>query len=97
MRVTPDLRAEVNGRKDGSGVDPDVVKDVGTEGSDEVERIGVKVGDAGDVAEEVSVDELFLGDPKFISAVVDYRILVWVAVDGKGTGGGGEEVREYFR
>ena len=69
--MAPDFGAEVDGGEDGSCVHPDVVEDVGAEWSDEGQGIGVKVGDARDVAEEVSVDELLLWDPKFLSAVVD--------------------------
>ena len=94
MRMAPDFGAEVDGREDSGGVYPDVVEDVGAEGSDEVERMGVKVGDAGDVTEEVSIDELLLGDPEFIAAVVDDSVLVGMAIRNKGAGRSGEEVRE---
>ena len=90
--MVPDFGAEVDGGEDGSYVYPDVVEDVGAEWSDEGKGMGVKVGDAGNVVEEVSVNELLLWDPKFLTAVVDNGVLVRVAVDGKGAGGGGEKV-----
>ena len=92
MGVAPDLSAEVDGGEDGGGVHPDVVEDVGPEWSDEGEGVVVKVDNAGDIAEEVFIDKFFLGDPKFLAAVVDNGVLMRVAVDGEGTGGSGEEV-----
>ena len=96
MGVAPDLSAEVDGREDGRGVYPNVMKNVGPEWSDEMKGVGVKIGDTGDVTEEVSVNELLLGDPKFIAAVVNDGVLVWVTVSDKGAGGGSEKVREDF-
>ena len=92
--MAPDFGAEVDGGKDSRGVYPDVMEDVGTEWGDEGKRMGVEVDDAGDVAKEVSVDKLLLGDPKFLTAVVDDGVLVGVTVDGEGAGGSGEEVWE---
>ena len=92
--MAPDFGAKVDGREDGGGVYPDVVEDIGPEWSDEVERMGVEVGDAGDVAKEITVNEFFLGDPKFLTAVVDNGVLMRVAVNSEGTGGSGEEVGE---
>ena len=92
--MVPDFGAEINGGEDGSGVYPDVMEDVGTEWGDKGKGVGVEVEDAGDVAKEVAVDELLLGDPEFLTTVVDDGVLVWVVVDGEGTGGGGEEVGE---
>ena len=92
--MTPDLGAKVNGREDGGSVYPDVVEDVGTEWSDKGKGMGVKVGDAGDIAKEVAVNELFLWNPKFLTAVVDNGVLMRVPVSDEGTSGGGEEVRE---
>ena len=94
MGVAPDFGAKVDSWEDGGGVYPNVVEDVGTEGSDKGKGMGIKVDDAGDVAKEVAVDKLLLGDPKFLTAVVNDCILVRVAVDGEGAGGGGEEVGE---
>ena len=94
MGVAPDLGAEIDGWEDGRGVYPDVVKDVGVEGSDKGERIGVKVGNAGDVAKEVAVDQFLLWYPKLLTTVVNDCVLVRVAVDGEGAGGGGKEVGE---
>ena len=72
------------------------MEDVGTEGSDKGKGMSVKVWDAGDVAEEVSVNEFLLGYPEFLAAVVDNGVLMWVAVDSEGAGGGGEEVGKDF-
>ena len=94
MGVVPDFGAEINGREDSSGVHPDVMEDVGTEWDDKGKGMGVEVEDVGDVVKEVAVDELLLGDPKFLTAVIDDGVLVWVAVRGKGTGRSGEEVGE---
>ena len=95
--MAPDLGAEIDGWEDGRGVYPDVMEGVGPEWSNEMKGVGVEVGDTGDVAKEVSLDKLFLGDPKFLAAVVDNGVLVRVTVDGKGTGRGGEEIGEDFR
>ena len=39
--MAPDLGTEIDGGEDCSGVYPNVMEDVGAEGSDEVERMGV--------------------------------------------------------
>ena len=92
--MAPDFGAKIYGREDGGGVDPDVVEDVGTEGSDEGERMGIEIGDTGDTAKEVPFNKLFLWDPEFLAAVVNDGVLVWVAVDDEGTSGGSKKVRE---
>ena len=94
MEVAPDLGAEVNGREDGCGVYPNIMEDVGAEQGDERKGMGIKVGDAGDVVEEVPFDKFFLGDPKLLTAVINDGILVRVAIGDEGTDGGGEEVGE---
>ena len=92
MGVAPDFGAKVNSGEDGCGVYPDIMKDVGAERSDKGKRMGVKVGDTGDIAEEVPIDELLLWNPKFLTTVVDDGVLVGVPISGEGTGGSGEEV-----
>ena len=92
MGVAPDFGAEVNSGEDGCGVYPNVVEDIGTKGSDKGKWVIVKVGDAGEVAKEVPIDELLLWDPEFLAAVVDDCILMRVAVDGEGATRGGKEV-----
>ena len=92
--MTPDFGAKVDGGEDGGGVDPNVVKNVSAEWSDKRKGVGFKVGDAGDVAKEVSIDEFFLWDPEFLTSVVNDGILVRVAVSNEGAGGSGEEVGE---
>ena len=94
MRVTPNFGAKVDGGEDGGGVDPNVVENVGMEWSDEGKGMGVKVRNVGDVAEEVSIDELLLWDPKFFAAVVDDCVLMGVTVNGESTSRGGKEVGE---
>ena len=96
MGVAPDFGAKVDGGKDGRGVYPNIVEDVGAEGSDKGNGVIVKVRDAGEVAEEVPFDEFLLGDPKFLAAVVDDGVLMGVAVSGESASGGGEEVGEDF-
>ena len=92
MGVVPDFGAKVDGGEDGGGVHPDVVEDVGAEWGDEGKGMGVEIGDAGEIAEEVPINKLLLQDPEFLTAVVDDCILVRMAVDGEGTSRGGEEV-----
>ena len=94
MRMAPKLGAKVNRGKDGGGVNPDVVENVGMEGSHEVERIGFEGGNLWDIAKGVPIDKFFLGNPKFLSVVVDDVVLVGVSVFDKGTGGGRKEVWE---
>ena len=72
------------------------MKNVGTKGGDERDRVVVKVNDAGEGVKEVSFDELFLRYPKLLTMVIDNGILTGVTVDGKGADGSlvkiGEEV-----
>ena len=94
MGVAPDLGTEVNGREDGRGVYPNIVEDVSMEWGDKMEGVSVKVGNAGDVAEDVPIDELLLWNPKFLTAVIDDGVLMGVPVSDKGTGRSGEEIGE---
>ena len=94
--MAPDFGAKVDGREDGGSVDPNVVENVGTKGSDKGKGMGVEVRDAGNVAKEVPIDEFLLWDPEFLAAVVNDGVLMWVAVDGEGAGGGGEEIGKDF-
>ena len=96
MGVAPDFGAKVDGREGSGGVDPNVMENVGAEGSDKVKGVGVEVGDAGDITKEVALDEFLLWDPKLLTSVVNDCVLVRVAIDGKGTGRGGEEVGKNF-
>jgi len=88
MGMASDLGTEVDGREDSGGVDPDVVEDVGTEGSDEGKGMGVEVRNTGDVAKEVPINELLLWDPEFLTTVVDDCVLMGVTIDGEGTSRG---------
>ena len=56
--------------------------------------MGFKVGNAGDVAKEVPINELFLWDPEFLTTVVDDSVLVRVAVSNEGAGRSGKDVGE---
>ena len=94
MGVAPDLSTKVDSRENGRGIYPNVVEDVGSEGSDKGKGVGVEVGNTRDVAEEVAIDKFLLGYPKLLPAVVNDCVLVRVAVAGEGTGGGGEEIGE---
>ena len=72
----------------------DVMVDVCMERGDKGNWVSFKIGDTWEKAEEVSFYVLFLWNPVFFSMVIDNRILVWVTVNGKSTGGGMEEIRE---
>jgi len=82
------LCIEIDRRKDGSSVHPDVMKDISTERGDKGKGMIVKVRDAGDVTKEVPVNEFFLWDPKLFSTIIDDRVLVGVTVNNKGTSRG---------
>ena len=97
MGVAPDFGTKIDSGEDSGGIDPNVVEDMGAKWGDEGKGVSIKVWDAGDVTEEVSLDEFLLGDPKFLAAVVDNSVLVRVTVDGEGAGRGGEEIGEDFR
>ena len=92
--MAPDFGTKVYCGEDGRGIYPDVVEDVGAEGSNERKGVVVEVGDAGKVAKEVPINELLLWDPEFLTTIVDDCVLVGMAVDGEGTGGSREEVWE---
>jgi len=89
-----DLGTKVNMRKRAIRIDPDVVKDVGTEWGNKRDGVSLKVRDMGDEAEEVMLNELFLWDPELFSTIVDDCVLVWVAINNEGASGGVEEVGE---
>ena len=94
MGVPADLGAKINRRKRAIRIDPDIMKDVSTEWGNERDQVSLKVGDAGDKMKEISFNKLFLGDPEFLSLVVDDGVLMWVAIDDEGASRSGEEVRE---
>ena len=94
MGVSADLGAKINTRKRAFRIDPDVMEDVGAKWGNKGDWVSLKVGDAGNEAEEVIFDKLFLWDPELFSTVVDDCVLMGVSVDDKGTGGGLEEVGE---
>ena len=94
MGVAPNLGTKVDGGEDGSSIDPNVVENVSAEWSDKGKGMGVKVGDAGDVAEEVALDKFLLWNPKLLTSVIDDGVLVGMSVSNKGTGGGSEEIGE---
>ena len=94
MGVSANLGTKVNRRKRAVRLDPNVMKNVSAEWGDEGGGVIIKVDDARKRAEEVLFDELFLGYPKFLVAVVDNSVLMGVTVNGKGTGGGVEKIRK---
>jgi len=94
MGVSANLGTKVNRRKRAIRLGPNIVEDVGPKQGDEGDGVVIKIDDMGDKAKEILLYKLFGWYPKFLSAVVDDLVLVQVSVDGKGTGGGSEEVRK---
>jgi len=92
--MTANFGTKVDGRKWAIRLNPDVMKNVGTERGNEGDGVSLEVGDAGEKTEEVALNKLFDGDPKLLTTVVDDLILVRVAVDGVSAGGGVEEIGE---
>jgi len=94
MGVPTDLGTKINIRKRAIRIDPNIMEDVGVEWGNKRDWVSLKVGDMGDEAEEIAFDKFFLGNPKLFSAIIDDYILVWVAINNEGTGGGSEEIGE---
>jgi len=94
MGVVPDFGTKVDGWEGGGGVYPHVVEDVGAEGSNKVKGVCLKIWESRDISEEVSFYKFLLRDPKFLSMVVNDRVLMRVAVFHISAGGGGEEIWE---
>jgi len=94
MGVMPYFGTKVDGWEWAIGLDPDIMKNVGVEWSDEGDRVVVKVDDTRKGAKEILFDEFLLRYPKFLAIVVDDGVLMGVSVDGIGAGGSGEEVRK---
>ena len=94
MGVSSNFSADVDRRKMTKCVNVDVMVDVHAERGNKGNGVSVKIQDAWEKVEEVSLYVLFLWDPMFFSAVVNNGVLVWVAVDGKSAGRGIEEVGE---
>jgi len=92
--VSTNLGTKVNRRKRAIRLDPNVMEDISTEGSDKGDRIGIKVRDAWKESEEVTFNEFFLWDPKLFATVVDNCVLVRMMVNGVGASGGVEKVGE---
>ena len=92
--MSTNLGTKVNRRKRAVRLDPNIMKNVSAEWGDEGGGVVIKVDDARKRAEEVPFDELFLGYPKFLAAVVDDGVLMGVTVDGVSAGRGSEEVRK---
>jgi len=70
------------------------MKNVSTKWGNEMGRVCLEVGKSGDISEEVTFNKLFLQDPKFLSMVVNDRVLMRVTVDHIGANRGGKEVWE---
>jgi len=94
MGVLADLGAKINMRKRAIRIDPNIIEDVSTEWGNKRDWVSLKVRDMGDEAEEIMFDKFFLGNPKPFSTIIDDCILVRVAINDKGTGGGGKEIGE---
>jgi len=94
MGVMANFGTKVDRGKGAVRLDPDVMEDVGVEQSDKGDGVVVKIDDTRKETEEVVLNKFFLWDPKLLTLVVDNLVLVQVMVDGKGTGGGMEEIGE---
>jgi len=94
MGVSADFGAKINTRKRAIRIDPDVIKDVSTKWGNKRDGVSLKIGDARKELKEVTLDELFLWDPKLFSMIINDCVLMRVSVNGEGTGGGVEEVGE---
>jgi len=94
MGVSANLGTKVNRRKRTVRLDPNVVENVGPERGDKRDGVIMKVVDTRKETKEVTCYEFFLWYPKFLAVVVDNGVLMGVAVDGVGTGGGVEEIGE---
>jgi len=70
------------------------MKDIGPERGDKGDGVVIKVRDTGEEPEEVALDKFFRWDPELLTMVVNDLVLVRVAVDGVGAGGGVEEIGE---
>ena len=94
MGVSTNLGTKVNRRKRAIRTDPNVVKNVGPKGSDKGDRVVIEIGDAREETEEIPFNKFLGENPKLLTMVVNDLILVRVSVNGKGTGGGMEEIRK---
>jgi len=92
--VSANLGAKINTRKRAFRIDPDVMEDVGLKWGNKRDWVSLKVRDVGNEVEEIMFNEFLLWDPELFSVVIDDCVLMGMAVDGKGAGGGGEEVRK---
>jgi len=70
------------------------VEDIGTKWGDEGDGVVVKIGDTREKTEEIVLNKFFLQDPELLTMVVNDLVLMGMLVNGKGTGGGVEEVQE---
>jgi len=93
MGVSTNLGANMNRRKTINSVDVNVMVDVCTKRGNKGNGVGFKIGDMGEKTEKVPFYVLFLWDPILLSSVIDNSVLVWMAVNGKGTSRSLEKVR----
>ena len=70
------------------------MEDIGTKWGDEGDGVVVKIGDTREKTEEIVLNKFFLQDPELLTMVVNDLVLMGMLVNGKGTGGGVEEVQE---
>ena len=94
MGVSTNLGTNVKRRKMTNSVNVDVTVNVRAKRGDEGNGVSFEIGDAWEKAKEVSFYVLFLWDPVLFSVVIDNSVLMGVAVDDVGTGGGMEEIGE---
>jgi len=92
--VSANFGAKINRRKRAVRLDPNVVENVGPERGDKRDGVIVKIVDAGKEAKEITCYKFLLGDPEFLTTVVDNGILMGMAVNGEGAGGGMKEIGE---
>jgi len=92
MGVSANLGTKVNRRKRAVRFSPNVMKNVSPERGDKRNGVVIEVVNARKEAKEVTFNKLFLWDPKLLTMIIDDSVLVRVAVDGKGAGGGVEEI-----
>jgi len=94
MGVPADFGAKINIRKRAVRIDPDVMEDISTKWGNKRDWVSLKVGDVGNKPEEITLNEFFQRNPEFLTTVVNDLVLVRVAVNSEGAGGGMEEIGE---
>jgi len=94
MGVMPYFGAKIDRWERAVGLDPDVMIKVSVKWSDEGDWVSLKIRDAREETEKVTLNKFFCRYPKLFSAVINDLVLVRVAVNGKGIGRSVEKVRK---